>query len=167
MDIYWFCSDEITKKKGFYPSKWHLSVLTVRLFRYPPGLFLLPSIGGKVKWCTLWGCKEVDFTMVGVKTERVCYHVICKSWHVIPDTLLVVNIVSKLQVLTLTVWGLLCFEDVEEKDNWINDWMTGVCRTSPATPGLLNMLRTTNQATTVATGSATPLKEVRIMTLPI
>ena len=40
------------------------------------------------------------------------------------------------------VQDLWCFEDLEEKDDSINQSITdgGVCRTAPATPGLLNTL---------------------------
>ena len=42
--------------------------------------------------------------------------------------------------LALTVWDLWCFEDLEEKDDPINQSVNvrGVCRTAPATPGLFN-----------------------------
>ena len=39
------------------------------------------------------------------------------------------------------VWDLWWFEDLEEKD-WLLDQLIndgGVCRTAPATPGLLNI----------------------------
>ena len=41
------------------------------------------------------------------------------------------------------VWDLWCFEDLEEKDETINqlNYDGGVCRTAPATPGLLNILK--------------------------
>ena len=37
------------------------------------------------------------------------------------------------------VWDLLCFEDLEEKDHWLNQGISDkvVCRTALATPGLL------------------------------
>ena len=39
------------------------------------------------------------------------------------------------------VWDLWCFEDVEEKERWLNQSVNdgGVCRTAPATPVLLNI----------------------------
>ena len=39
------------------------------------------------------------------------------------------------------VWYLWCFEDLEEKDCLVDQSISGgaVCRTAPATPGLLNM----------------------------
>ena len=42
----------------------------------------------------------------------------------------------------LMVWELWCFEDLEEKDRSVNQLSTdrGVCRTAPATPGLLIIL---------------------------
>ena len=45
--------------------------------------------------------------------------------------------------IALMVWDLWCFEDLEENDDWLNEWITesvtyeGDCRTAPATPGLL------------------------------
>ena len=46
--------------------------------------------------------------------------------------------------LALMVWDLWCFEDLEEKDRWLNESVNdgGVCRTAPATPGLLIMQST-------------------------
>ena len=41
-------------------------------------------------------------------------------WHLTYDTFLVMNIVSKLRSLALTVWELSCFEDLEEKDELLN-----------------------------------------------
>ena len=44
-------------------------------------------------------------------------------------------------MLALTVWDWQCLEDSEQKDDWLNDWITvfiGAYRTAPATPGLLN-----------------------------
>ena len=37
------------------------------------------------------------------------------------------------------VWELWCFEDLGEKDELLNELISygGVCRTAPATPGLL------------------------------
>ena len=45
-----------------------------------------------------------------------------------------------------------CLEDLEEKDDWINEWMSdeGVCRTAPATPGLSNMQVNSGRAEAVA-----------------
>ena len=40
------------------------------------------------------------------------------------------------------VWDLCCFEDLEEKDRSLDQLINdgGVCRTAPATPGLLKIL---------------------------
>ena len=40
--------------------------------------------------------------------------------------------------LSLMVWDWQCLEDIFTNHEWIND--EAVCRTAPATPGLLNML---------------------------
>ena len=39
------------------------------------------------------------------------------------------------------VWDLWCIEDLEEKDDLLDRSISdgGVCRTAPATPGLLNI----------------------------
>ena len=44
--------------------------------------------------------------------------------------------------LALTVWKLWWFEDISTKERWLNQSMNydGVCRTAPATPGLLKIL---------------------------
>ena len=48
--------------------------------------------------------------------------------------------------VALMVWDLWCFEDLEEKDRLLNQSVNdgGVCRTAPATPGLLNTDRPTD-----------------------
>ena len=48
------------------------------------------------------------------------------TWHVTRDT----------------VWFLWYFEDLEETADWLTDSINneGVCRTAPATPGLLNTI---------------------------
>ena len=52
------------------------------------------------------------------------------------DTWGVVNILSKLQALT--VWERLCFEDIFRKDNYVSYLIhdKAVCRKDPATLGL-------------------------------
>ena len=61
-------------------------------------------------------------------------------WHVTHSRLCRVNILSKLQLSSFNGLGIWCFEDLEEKDHWINQLMNdkAVCRTAPATLGLLN-----------------------------
>ena len=46
---------------------------------------------------------------------------------------------SNFSSLALTVWEFLCFEDLEENDDLINELLSyeGVCRTAPSTQGLL------------------------------
>ena len=43
--------------------------------------------------------------------------------------------------IAIMVWDLWCFEDLEEKDESISELISdrGVCRTAPATLGLLKM----------------------------
>ena len=64
-------------------------------------------------------------------------------WRMIPDMWHVVgvNILSRFQLTSS--YGLWYFEDLEEKADWLTEWINqsiiyeGVCRTAPATPGLL------------------------------
>ena len=77
------------------------------------------------------------------------WHVTCDTLHVTRDTWHVthemfgggVNILSNFSSLALTVCDLWYYEDLEEKDEWPNDWMNheAVYRTAPATPGLLKI----------------------------
>ena len=57
------------------------------------------------------------------------------TWHVVGGEH-GLNIFSS---LAITFWDLWCFEDLEEKDDWLTETINdkGVCRTAPATPGLL------------------------------
>ena len=57
------------------------------------------------------------------------WHVICDTWQLIHDTWSEVNILSKFQVSSSYGLGVKVF--------WISE--EGVCRTAPATPGLLNI----------------------------
>ena len=61
------------------------------------------------------------------------------------DTWYGVTFFQNVSSLALTVWERQCFEEWEEKDHrvtcLIND--KGVCKTAPATPGLLNTCHTT------------------------
>ena len=66
------------------------------------------------------------------------------TWHVILDTWSMTYVVEwtvskNYSCLALTVRELWCFEDREEKDDWLTELISykGVCRTAPATPGLL------------------------------
>ena len=53
------------------------------------------------------------------------------TWYATHNTQGVVNIVSKLQVPSFNGFGLWHFDDLEEKDDWSNEWISdeGVCRT--------------------------------------
>ena len=52
-----------------------------------------------------------------------------------------VNIVSNFQLPSSNGLGVMIFEDLEEKDELVTELMSdeAVCRTAPATPGLLNI----------------------------
>ena len=75
-----------------------------------------------------------------VKTDIVT----SDTWHMTWDTSLEVNILSKCQLPISYSLGVWIFAGLEEKDHRLNQWMgdEGVCRTAPATPGLLNSFRT-------------------------
>ena len=69
-------------------------------------------------------------------------HVTCEMWHMTRDTwhrgwwTLCQNFRS----LALTIWKIWWLEDISTKEHLMSEWMShgGVCRTAPATPGLLN-----------------------------
>ena len=73
------------------------------------------------------------------------WQVIHDKWHVPGDiwqmTLGVGSTLSQnFSSLSLTVWEVWCYyEDIEQKDDQLTDLINGggVCRTAPATPGLL------------------------------
>ena len=47
--------------------------------------------------------------------------------------------------LSLAVWELRCSKDLEEKDDLTIEIIKGVCKSTPATPDLLNIIRTAIQ----------------------
>ena len=87
------------------------------------------------------------------KKERRKWHVICDMWHVTHDTWHVTcdtwhvtrdkfgggwTSSQNFSSLTLTVCDSWYYEDLEEKDESLND--EAVYRTAPATPGLFNII---------------------------
>ena len=82
---------------------------------------------------------------------RDLWHVTRDMWHLTCDIFVWVNILSKFQLQALTVYDLWYYEDLEEKDEWINQSMNqsmndeAVYRTAPATPGLLNIAMCSQQ----------------------
>ena len=75
------------------------------------------------------------------------WHVTCDMWHVTQDTWHVRGwtFYQNFSSLSLTVCDLWYYEDLEEKADWIGQWINqlinheAVYRTAPATPGLLNI----------------------------
>ena len=76
------------------------------------------------------------------------WHLTPDTWHLIYETWLVTHgggwtFSQNFSSLALSVCTGMWFEDLEEKDDWINESMNelindeGVCRTAPATQGLL------------------------------
>ena len=84
---------------------------------------------------------------------RDTWHVTRDTWHVTRDMWhmthgVVWTFSQNFSCLALTVWDLWCCEYLEEKAHWMNQWMNdeAVCRTAPATPGLLITLGSGNQS---------------------
>ena len=51
-------------------------------------------------------------------------HMTRDMWHVTPDMLWGVNILSKFQLSSpYGFWFILYFEDLEEKADWLTDWI--------------------------------------------
>ena len=72
---------------------------------------------------------------------RDTWHVTCDTWHVTRDTWHVWGgwtFSQNFSFLALTVCDFWYYEDLEEKADLINQWISNeaVCRTAPATPGL-------------------------------
>ena len=72
------------------------------------------------------------------------WHLTHDMWHLLHDMCHVAHmgwwtLCQKFSYLPLTVWKLWCFEDLREKDQSMTKLISdkGVCRTAPATPGLL------------------------------
>ena len=73
------------------------------------------------------------------------WHVTCDTWHLTCDMFGGGGwtFSQNFSFLTLTVCDLWYYEDLEEKDDWLNEWINewmydeAVYRTSLATPGLL------------------------------
>ena len=75
------------------------------------------------------------------QVTRDTWHVTHDMWHMTHGVVWTFS--QNFSCLALTVWDLWCCEYLEEKadtlNQWINESMNGeaVCRTAPATPGLL------------------------------
>ena len=69
------------------------------------------------------------------------WHVTCDMWHMTWDMWQVEGGEHSLSSLALTAWEWKFVEDLEEKEQWLNQSISdeAVCRTAPATPGLLIM----------------------------
>ena len=84
--------------------------------------------------CDMW-----DVTCDMWHVTRDTWHVTCDKWHVWGGWTFSQNFSS----LALTVCDLWYYEDLEEKDHWLTQWINelmndeAVYRTAPATPGLL------------------------------
>ena len=83
-------------------------------------------------------------------------HVTRDTWHMTPDTWHVTlgggwTICQNFSSLALLVWARKWFEDLEEKDRWLNQLISdeAVYRTAPATQGLLIIL--SHSSTTIIT----------------
>ena len=68
------------------------------------------------------------------------WNMTCKMWQVACDMLWRVNILSKFQLPSFHGLWFIYFEDLEEKDHWLNESMTKVFVEQPsATLSLLNI----------------------------
>ena len=89
--------------------------------------------------CDMW---HVTHDMWHVTHDM--WHVTCDTWPVTCDMLWGVNILSKFQLpSSYGLWFMILWifgEKAEWLTDWMNEWINyeGVCRTAPATPGLLN-----------------------------
>ena len=65
------------------------------------------------------------------------WHMTCDMWNMGQGTFS-----HNLRSLAHTVWDLRCFEDIFTKDHQLTPWTynQGICRTAPATRGLLSIL---------------------------
>ena len=72
---------------------------------------------------------------------RDTWHVKCDTWHIAHDIYGGWTFSQNFSSLALTVCDLWYYEDLEEKDEWLNQWINdeAVYRTAPATPGLLKI----------------------------
>ena len=75
-----------------------------------------------------------------VKKKKM-WHVICDMWHVTGGGRWTFS--KNFSSLALTAWEGLFVEYLEEKADGLSAWINdeGVCRTAPATPGLLKQPR--------------------------
>ena len=69
------------------------------------------------------------------------WHVICDAWHM--TCCGGWKFSQNFSSLALTICDLWYFEDLEEKADWLSDWINykGVFRTAPATPALFKRRR--------------------------
>ena len=77
---------------------------------------------------------------------RDTWHVTPDTWHVTCDTWWGVNILSKFQLPSSNGLGFMISWRLGGKGSWLNEWINelikdeAVCRTVPATPGVLIIL---------------------------
>ena len=81
---------------------------------------------------------------ISTKNKNYMWHVACDMWHMTCDMWHLTHhrwwtLCQNFRSLALTIWESWCFEDFEEKDDWLNESINdkGVSRAAPATPGLL------------------------------
>ena len=81
----------------------------------------------------IWSKKE--------STDYLHHFFLCDMWHMTHGVWW--TLWQNFRSLALTVWELWCSEDISTKDDPLNELINelmnykGVCRTAPATPGLL------------------------------
>ena len=120
-----------------------------------PYIFYRPGVAGAVLWTTLslihwfihsqhhtlWKYLQSIITHRSLEKGTWIFDIIFPTSCVSCDTWWGVNILSKFQLPSYYSLGQ-CLEDSERigsPTEWMNQWINdkGVCRTAPATPGLL------------------------------
>ena len=83
---------------------------------------------------------QTSFNILSKKMSGDMWHMTCDMWDVTGGGWWTFS--QNVRSLALTIWEWRCFEDIFTKDHWVSELVNDecVCRTSPATPGLLNIL---------------------------
>ena len=97
---------------------WYFRVLSQRFtLQFLPQHFHLPME---------WNSQAFPATLLMNTPFSYWFAKVCMvykgMWHMTLDMWQVVNIVSKFQVPSFNGLNLWCFEDFEEKDQWISEW---------------------------------------------
>ena len=130
------------------PDTWHLTRDTGHV---TPDMWHVTSDMWHVTCDTWWGMNILSKLQLpssydlGVMMFWRFGHLTRDMWHVTCDTWCAMTILSKCQLSSSYGLGVLMFWRSGGKasvSDWINEWMSCevVCRTAPATPGLLQII---------------------------